>query len=302
MGKVNGHVNKILNGQIRPSADIVESFLRAFPEINRQWLYFGEGQMVTFQPDFEKSSDNFLLTNTSEEYSEKNTTDDARLNARPNARPFSKNNSSSEISRASKNNPISDAPVNAPLNAPVNRTDNSSSEISGASFKPNVFFVDARAAAGLPASIQAGESIEEMPSGYLPFLGNTGQFVAIQVTGDSMFPTIADRDWLIASRIYEVTNLRQGLVYLIITSDGVVAKRFGGLSSGKSGLILRSDNQEYHPYTIKGTEALQIWEVSHILSSDLSLDPAHRLDLVDRHILDLKDRVKKLEKSLLKQR
>lgn len=269
MGKVNGHVNKILNGQIRPSTDIVESFLRAFPELNRQWLYFGEGQMVVSQAYSEKSLENLSARDAASEYSGKNAKRDVDLNVYPNVYPP--------------------------------QEDNSTSKKGYTNFQPNVYFVDARAAAGLPASIQAGESIEEMPSGYLPFLGNTGQFIAIQVTGDSMFPTIADRDWLIASRIYEVTNLRQGLVYLIITSDGVVAKRFGGVSSGKSGLILRSDNHDYQAYTIKGTEALQIWEVSHILSSDLSLDPAHRLDLVDRHLLDLKDRVRNLEKLHLKQ-
>lgn len=155
--------------------------------------------------------------------------------------------------------------------------------------EPNIVMLDARAAAGLPAHLHEPEFFADKPAFRLPgYKYRGGTFIAIQVTGDSMAPTIGHEDWLVARYLEEpLAMMREGYVHVVVAQDGVVAKRLFNAPDG-SGFLCRSDNELYPPYELPYSEALQVYRVVALLSEDLSNKGA-----------DIRERLVRLEKDVL---
>lgn len=155
--------------------------------------------------------------------------------------------------------------------------------------EPNIVVLDAQAAAGMPMHLHEPEFFESKPAFRLP--GERyrhGTFIALQVSGDSMEPTVGHHDWLVAR--YEVdplVTLREGYLYVLVAKDGVVAKRLFRAPGGRA-FICRSDNELYPPYELPLEEALQVYRVQAVLSEDVSNKGA-----------DIRERISRLERDVM---
>ena len=89
-----------------------------------------------------------------------------------------------------------------------------------------------------------------------------GELIAIEISGDSMMPTITSGDMVICERIERDAPLKDNAVYVVVT-DVVVAKRVQQIKKGTktTGLRLISDNSIYRPYEVELNDVTQILKV-----------------------------------------
>lgn len=84
---------------------------------------------------------------------------------------------------------------------------------------------------------------------------NPAKIEAVQVFGDSMLPTIADRQWVLIDRSEK--ELSDGNVFAFRTQDGLRLKRFQRSISGAPMLV--SDNRElYAPEVLQPSDLEQL--------------------------------------------
>lgn len=132
----------------------------------------------------------------------------------------------------------------------------------------NVYDLDTKAAAGVPALVQNTDMLHKQPTLLIPHLG-PGIHIRMKISGDSMHATIKDGDYVIATYQPEpLKTLREGHIYLMIDKDdGVVCKRV--YNSAKNTLELESDNDIYKPYHRKLTDILSLFKVVEVHTTDL---------------------------------
>lgn len=245
----------------KPSVDIVADFANKFDDLNLGWLITGKGD-----PRVPRIGSQAYKPQTSQNYVPPDVPPDAQI-----------------PQFASEPPPTYGLPpvVTVALDG-----------------KPNIVMLDAQAAAGLPVHLNEPEFFANKPAFRLPGERyRNGTLIAIQVTGDSMEPTVGHQDWLIARHLEApLAMLREGYLYVLVAQDGVVAKRLFRAPGG-TGFICRSDNELYPPYELPLEEALQVYKVEAVLSEDLSnkgADIRERLARVERDIMALQRPSKRL--------
>ena len=151
--------------------------------------------------------------------------------------------------------------------------------------------LDARAAAGWPYTIDGSGFLDQRPTLSLPFgWFQSGEYVLIQIEGDSMHPTIYNGDWAFVRKIEKISEIKDGYVHVVLTREGIVCKRVLNRSA-KGHLALQSDNSAYPTYTVPLDEILSIWKVEMKMSAILrneNLDIIKRLSGVEADIAELK--------------
>ncbi|BDD11680.1 hypothetical protein FUAX_41120 (plasmid) [Fulvitalea axinellae] len=104
------------------------------------------------------------------------------------------------------------------------------------------FHADVKASAGLGVA-PVIPNITNADGLNLSYLGNTETLRAFVVSGHSMSPTIDDGDVIVGKRINSKDGLRDGQVYIIVTTENqVYVKRVKGVMKN---ITLQSDNEEY---------------------------------------------------------
>ena len=88
-----------------------------------------------------------------------------------------------------------------------------------------------------------------------------GTYRLFEVAGDSMIPTIHPREIIIAEKLEDINQVENGTLYIIISSDGIVAKRGYLTEEDPTHLILKSDNTEFKTYSIPLEEIIEIWVI-----------------------------------------
>ena len=123
-----------------------------------------------------------------------------------------------------------------------------------------------KARAGYLTGYSDPEYIENLQQIALPFLG-PGKFRAFPVGGDSM-PPHDDRSFIVGRYVENLGEIKKDKTYILITtSEGITYKRLGGKNADS--LTVLPDNIIYHPYEIKLSDILEIWEyVAHIGQND----------------------------------
>lgn len=123
-----------------------------------------------------------------------------------------------------------------------------------------------KARAGYLTGYADAEFIENLQHIALPFLGN-GKFRAFPVGGDSM-PPHDDQSFIVGRYVENLGEIKKDKTYILITlSEGITYKRLA--SKNEDSLLVEPDNIVYHPYEIKLSDILEIWEyVAHIGRND----------------------------------
>lgn len=161
----------------------------------------------------------------------------------------------------------------------------------------NIIEIDAKAAAGFPANIDNPQFYQELPAFSLPSPQfQHGTFVCLQVSGDSMHPTLYHNDWVIAEFVENPEhNLKEGYVHIIVTRDGVVVKRVLNRVNKRGKLVLQSDNDTYPTYEEDITNVLQVYKVtaklSYILRNENS-DIRRDVNNLRAEVTDIKARLR----------
>ena len=272
LGLGNGSLKKQLKVSGSVGSDVVEKILSTDPSLNPNWLLTGQGSMI-------------LESKTQPEVLENNVTPIVT----PIVTPTSNNvlNEPSEIynigNRSSRILPII--------------TIEEQSDQTGAM----CVMVDAKAAAGWPGSVDSPLWYQALPQFRLP-LFYKGEFLLIQVSGDSMEPTLSDTDWVVAKRIFDIEDIREGYVHLVLLEDGPVVKRvYSRLDKGVVQLV--SDNKAYNPVMVPITSILHIYKVEMFFSTTLGAPEnsimAH-IQRLDNAINDMSKELNKLKRSLPK--
>lgn len=123
-----------------------------------------------------------------------------------------------------------------------------------------------KARAGYLTGYADPEYIESLQQISLPFLGS-GKYRAFPVGGDSM-PPHDDRTFIVGRYVENLGEIKKDRTYILITSgEGITYKRLG--SKNADSLTVLPDNVIYHPYEIKLSDIMEIWEyVAHIGQND----------------------------------
>jgi len=157
-----------------------------------------------------------------------------------------------------------------------------------------IVMLDIKAAAGLPYYINDPEYYRNLPTFSLPeFRYQKGDYYAIQVTGDSMHPTICNQDWLICKRIYNYTDIREGYVHIVVNSDGVVAKRLLNRIADREKIVLQSDNENYTTYEEHVNNIIAVYKAEARITFNLSnqfkfIDIINRIERLEHAVKSIK--------------
>lgn len=135
-------------------------------------------------------------------------------------------------------------------------------------FEPqsNITLIPSRAMAGYALEHEQQDYWEELPKFSLPNMD--GKLVAMEISGDSMMPTITSGDIVVCEEL-EGETIRDNHVYIIV-SDTVVAKRVQQVKEGNKLVRLRliSDNDAvYKPYEIELEDIRQMLKIKYRLTN-----------------------------------
>ena len=156
--------------------------------------------------------------------------------------------------------------------------------------------VSHKARAGYLSGYSDPEFIENLQQISIPFLG-IGKFRAFPVGGDSM-PPHNDQSFIIGRYVENLGEIKKDRTYILITaSEGITYKRLS--NKNQDSLTVSPDNLIYHPYDIKLSDILEIWEyVAHIGRDDQPYDynpddPKVMFQNVMRELEEIKNRIGK---------
>jgi len=137
--------------------------------------------------------------------------------------------------------------------------------VTDASDKEYIVHVPVAAQAGYTDQFINPEFIKELPSYNLPYDNIRGEsYRSFDIDGSSMEPTLQHGDKVVCSFIepqYWKQAIKDGQVYVIITSDSVVVKRVINRIRTRQCLDLVSDNSAYPIAELPVQEIREVWWV-----------------------------------------
>lgn len=133
---------------------------------------------------------------------------------------------------------------------------------------------DFKAAAGAllaDDAIVQQEYLEEAPQVYLPGVRVPGTWYAFEVEGDSMYPTIQERDILVCRMLERDEPIKDNYVHVVVSkTEGLLVKRVISRLKSHSSLLLRSDNRRYAPYNMSPEDVHSLWMVHRRITASLA--------------------------------
>ena len=133
--------------------------------------------------------------------------------------------------------------------------------------------INHKAAASFMTGYQSQEFFEEQDTILLPsYMIKDGQCYALQVSGDSMEPTLQPDDWVICRLLdnNEYRYISDGEVYVVVSEQkGIQIKRVRNRLHQYGVIRCLSDNPKHETFDIPESELLQVWKVEWHLRSHL---------------------------------
>jgi transcriptional regulator with XRE-family HTH domain len=140
----------------------------------------------------------------------------------------------------------------------------------GQANESNIELVSTKAEAGYLDSYADPEFIKDLPKIHFPNLPK-GHYRGFEISGDSMLP-MESGSIVICRYVESMEDLKDNKTYVIISKrEGVVYKRIKNNKKDHQ-LILISDNESYHPYSITYAEIDEIWQYhAHLSFTDTKM-------------------------------
>lgn len=164
----------------------------------------------------------------------------------------------------------------------------------------NITYIPYKAQAGYIDQYSDEQWLETLDTFRLPAPQlREGEFRCFEIEGDSMEPFYNDGDYVICSRVdmnYLGNYLKNNMVYIVVTEDGIVLKQLAIDVVNSRVLELVSFNKSYPDQTIKLRNVKEIWKVHMKLTSTdlMGNGEVNKLEEVSSELADLKAMVAKL--------
>lgn len=158
----------------------------------------------------------------------------------------------------------------------------------------NILMVHAKAAAGYADNLSNPEYYEELPAFTFPLPEyRNASFRGFQVEGFSMMPSIQPEEWIITKAIGDMSDIKNGNIYVVVEDSGIRIKRIIA-DDDKKRLTLISINPEYPTDQIAYDQVKEIWEFYSKITQQVSLQSTnHKLDEIHQDIKDLRGLLEK---------
>jgi transcriptional regulator with XRE-family HTH domain len=131
--------------------------------------------------------------------------------------------------------------------------------------RDNIEFVPHKAAAGYLNGFADAEYVKELPHFNLPIL-KQGTYRAFEISGDSMLPLLPGTI-VIGEYVDDLRSIKSGKTYVLITQrEGIVYKRVFNYLDENGTLFLVSDNRQYAPYQLNGSDVIEVWMAKAYIS------------------------------------
>ena len=157
----------------------------------------------------------------------------------------------------------------------------------------NIELVPVKAAAGYLSGYANPNYIKDLPKFRLPFLP-TGTYRAFEIVGESMLP-LPSGSIVVGEYVEDWQNIKNGQTYIVVSKEeGIVYKRVTNTIAENKRLILKSDNTDYPPYSIKIDEVVEVWKSQVFISKDMP-NPDNTLEKLMTTVLELQQEVMKLK-------
>ncbi|MFW2137141.1 S24 family peptidase [Chryseobacterium sp. TY4] len=162
----------------------------------------------------------------------------------------------------------------------------------------NIVLVPMKAQAGYLKGFDNPSFIKKLPTFRMPGLNN-GVFRMFEVAGNSMFPTLPDRSYVVGEFVENwARDIKDNRLYIIVSNkieDGLVKRCINKIEKYNN-LICKSDNRrEYPTQSLDPSDIMEVWEVKLHLNFNIP-DPADIYDRVndlEGEVISLKEIVKK---------
>lgn len=119
-----------------------------------------------------------------------------------------------------------------------------------------------------------------------------GDYRLFEVCGDSMLPTLHPREIVVAERMdADINKVENGALAVLVTEEGIVAKRTYVIEKGSNKLVLKSDNPDYKTYAIDFDSVMEAWLIRAKLTSIFAQDSlaySSKLEQMESDIQSLK--------------
>ncbi len=124
-----------------------------------------------------------------------------------------------------------------------------------------------------------------------------GNYRLFEIEGDSMIPAISPRELVVCEFIEDWGKLENGSLCVIISEEGIVAKRIYYYENDKNILILKSDNSNFKTFSMPRSRVFEIWQIrakiTSVFAESGSVDVS-RIEKLELGIEQLKLEVKRL--------
>lgn len=235
IGAGKGYIGKLLKSNGAIGSDKMEKIFSIWPELNPTWLFTGVGEMLK-GADFE-----YLPPDRSGVFVDENV-------------PYQQTPQTLQGKNQNKNvSPtVSPTILLSPKIITVDRTG-----------RENIVHVPVRAQAGYLNGYGDEEYIQQLPSYNLPGLTD-GTYRSFEVDGDSMYPTLKNRQLVIGQWVEKLEYIREDRVHILVTkTDGVIIKRLLNRIDKYGVIIAKSDATDernlYPNLQIKPEDVREIW-------------------------------------------
>lgn len=164
----------------------------------------------------------------------------------------------------------------------------------------NITYVPYAAHAGYADQFIDAQGYDESVKFSVPGYSDRGEHRCFDVKGDSMDPTLFHEDKIVCSKVARdnyYTSLRNGYVYVIITSQEILVKRVENRLRTDGVLVLKSDNSHYDPISISGNDIKEVWKVNMKISHFMP-DPKHVRNSLHQEVNRLQDVIDSQQSSL----
>ena len=163
--------------------------------------------------------------------------------------------------------------------------------------RDNIEFVPQKAAAGYLNGYADTEYVRELPHFSLPIL-KQGTYRAFEISGDSMLPLLPGTI-VIGEYVEDLKSLKNGKTYVLVTQrEGIVYKRVFNYLDDNGTLFLVSDNRQYAPFQLQGSEVMEAWVAKAYISvqfPDVSDKAEVSVEQLASVVLDLQKEILQLK-------
>jgi len=153
-------------------------------------------------------------------------------------------------------------------------------------------FIHNEAAAGYSKNYNNSAYIDKLDVYQIPGF-ESGSYRLFEVSGNSMQPTILSGEIVICEEATDLLKQGNGKLAIIVSNEGLFAKRVYSIPEDENILLLKSDNPAFETFTMKFDDIKEIWEIKSKITSifDQRVNESERIEKLEKDLEELKKEI-----------